>query len=78
MKNRDDDTMKVTLETNRRYEVREMHLFDTDAREEKALCGVDTFADELRGVDGYLDDRLHGFSVGTVCEGARPWRYPSP
>ena len=32
MKTRDDETMKVTLETNRRYEVRKMHLFDSDAR----------------------------------------------
>ena len=61
MKTRGDETMKATLETNGRYEVREMHLFDTDAREEKALCGVDTSADELRGVDGYLEDRLYGF-----------------
>ena len=68
MKNRDDEIMKVTLETNGRCEVREMHLFDTDAREEKALCGVDTSADERRGVDGYLEDRLYGVSVGVVCE----------
>ena len=63
-----DKSMKAMLETARRYEVREMHLFYTDAREEKALCGVDTSADELRGVDGYLDDRLYGSSVGAVCE----------
>ena len=68
MNDRNDETMKATLEADRRYEVREMHLFDTDARGEKALCGVDTSADELRGVDGYLDDRLNGSSVGTVCE----------
>ena len=68
MNDRNDETMKATLETDRRYEVREMHLFDTNAREEKALCGVDTPADELRGLDGYLQDRLHGVPVGTVCE----------
>ena len=67
MNDRNDKSMKATLETGRRYEVREMHLFGTDAREEKALCGVDTSADELRGVDGYLDDRLYGSSVGAVC-----------
>ena len=66
MKNRDEETMKVTLENTRRYEVREMHLFDTDAREEKALCRLDTSADELRGVDGYLKDRLYGVSVDAV------------
>ncbi len=68
MNDRNDATMKATLETDRRYEVREMHLFDIYAREEKALCGVDTSADELRGVDGYLDDRRNGSSVSTVCE----------
>ena len=76
MKNRNDDITKVALETNRRYEVMEMHLFDTDAREEKALCGVDTSADELRGVDGYLDDPLHGFSVGAVCERCKALAVP--
>ena len=30
MKNRGNDSLKVTLEINRRYEVMEMHLFDTD------------------------------------------------
>ena len=76
MNDRNDETMKVTLETNRRYEVREMHLFDTDAREEKALCGVDTSADELRGVDGYLEDRLYGSSFGIVCERCKALAVP--
>ena len=76
MNNRDDETMKVTLETNSRYEVREMHLFDTDAREEKALCGVDTSADDRKGVDGYLEDRLYGVSVGTVCERCKALAVP--
>ena len=71
MKTRDDDTMKVTLETNRRCEVMEMHLFDDNARKENALCGADTSADELRSVDGYLDDRLYGSLVDTVCEGCK-------
>ncbi len=56
MKSREGETMKVTSETNRRYEVREMHLFDTDAREEKTMWGVETFADDRRSVNGYLED----------------------
>ena len=60
--------MKATPETNSRYESTEFHLLDTDAREEKALCGVNVSADDLRGVDGYLEDRLYGVSVGVVCE----------
>ena len=51
-------------ETGRRYEamshdVIDMHLFDEDADEEKALCGADT-SKELMGVPGYLEDRVHG------------------
>ena len=76
MKNRNDETMKVTLETNRRYEVREMHLFDTDASEEKALCGVDASADDRRGVGGYLESRLYGLWVGTICEGCKALAVP--
>ena len=34
MKNREDRTLKATLETNSRYESTESHLFDTDATEE--------------------------------------------
>ncbi len=71
MKTLDNETMKVTLETNRRYDMIEMHLFDTDAREERALCGIDTSADDRRGVNGYLDDRFYGHSFGTVCEGCK-------
>ena len=83
MNDRNDETMKATLETDGRYEVREMHLFDTDAREEKALCRVDTSADELRGVDGYLDDRLYGFfgwyrSRGVQGSGGALRREPHP
>ena len=50
MKNREDRTLKATPETNSRYESTESHLFDTDATEEKALCGADTSADYRRGL----------------------------
>ncbi len=51
-----------------RYGVFVMDLFDEDAAEEQALCGKDTLATERRGVRGYLESRLHGCWVGTVCE----------
>ena len=54
----------------------EMHLFDTDATEEKALCGANTSADDRRGVNGYLEDRLYGNSVGIVCERCKPLAVP--
>ena len=50
MKTREDRTLKATPETNSRYESTESHLFDTDATEEKALCGADTSADYRRGL----------------------------
>ena len=68
---RDNETLKAAPEANGSHEMMEMHLFDDNARKENALCGADTSADELRSVDGYLDDRLYGSSVGTVCEGCK-------
>ena len=56
-------------ETNSRYEVREMHLFDTDAREEKAMWGVETFADDRRSVNDYLEDlvRARTPALSPIC-----------
>ncbi len=58
-------------ETERRYEamrydVMEMHLFGENASEE-ALCGVET-SHNVRSVRYYLEDRVHGPSVGSVCQ----------
>ena len=76
MKSRDDRAYELRREDTRTREVLEMHLFDIDAREEKALCGVDVSADDRRGVDGYLEDRLYGVSVGAVCEGCKALAIP--
>ena len=46
----------------------EMHLFDENAREEEALCRVETLGEERRSVKYYLEDRVHGPSVGSVCQ----------
>ena len=64
--------MKATPETNSRYESTEFHLFDTDATEEKAICG----ADYRRGVGSYLESRLYGLRVGTICEGCKALAIP--
>ena len=45
----------------------EMHLFDENAREEEALCGAET-SYNVRSVRYYLEDRVHGPSVGNVCQ----------
>ena len=48
---------KPKMQTYRRGEMETMHLFDTHADEEKALCG-----------DEYLERRKDGLPVGNVCE----------
>ena len=54
-----------------RFELTEMHLFDADASEKEALCGADTSADCRRSMGGYLEDRLNEIGVGTACEGCK-------
>ena len=76
MKLRDNNAVKATMETEGRFqltrrEVFEMHLFDEDAAEERVHCGKDTTGTERRGVRGYLEDRLYGNRVGTVCQGCK-------
>ena len=61
-----------------RHEVMEMHLFEIDAAEEKALCGEDTSATDRIGVDYYLERRKDGLEVGTVCERCKALAVPLP
>ena len=68
MKTTEDKGVEETPKTNRRYEMTTMHLFDTEAREEKPLCGSDVPVIDLIGVDYYLERREEGLPVGTVCE----------
>ena len=44
-----------------------MHLFDEDAGRERALCGAASAADGRRTPSGYLEYRLGGHWVGSVC-----------
>ena len=53
----------------------EMHLFNEDADEEKALCGAET-SYNVRSVRYYLEDRVHGPSVGNVCEACKVLAMP--
>ncbi len=59
---------KPKRQTYRRYEMETMHLFDTHADEEKALCGDDVPVHARQGVDEYLERRKDGLPVGNVCE----------
>ena len=52
----------------------EMHLFDENAREEEALCGVETLDEERRSVGFYLEDRCMAHPSGTSARSARRWR----
>ncbi len=45
-----------------------MHIFDTQATEEKALCGADVPAADLMGVSEYLERREDELPVGNICE----------
>ncbi len=60
----------------RRLQMIEMHLFDDDAPEEKALCGADASDDYIRSAMCYLEDRFRGSDVGAVCEGCKGLAIP--
>ena len=59
-----------------RPEVIEMHLFDEDATEARALCETDALSVYRRGVRGYLEDRLNDIGVGTISEGCKSLSIP--
>ena len=44
-----------------------MHLFDSDAREEEALCGADASVHDVATVQHYLERRRHDLSLPMVC-----------
>ena len=50
-------------EMGRRCELEELHLFDDDAREERALCGAGSSAEERMGVVYYFECRRGGAPV---------------
>ena len=69
----DDNTLKMNPGTGRRHEaakneVIEMHLFDSEAAKENALCEEDSSPIERMSVGYYLEERLRGCPVGTVCD----------
>lgn len=53
--------------TEGRPELIEMHLFDLNAREEKALCKADASVHDLTTVQHYLERRRDDLSLSTVC-----------
>ena len=77
----DDSTVVVTLATIRRHEMKtckvvELHLIDPNANKERAFCGEDTSIHDRISVYGYLEDRLRGSWVGTICERCKALAVP--
>ena len=77
----DDSALKMNPGTGRRLEavrneVSESHLFYAEAPEEKALCGGYSSAVERMSVGYYLEERLRGCPVGTVCERCKALAVP--
>ena len=77
MKSHDREAPKTTLETEGRsplirHEVMEMHL----SVEEEALCGRGTTRTERKDVRYYLEERLDGSPIGTVCERCKALAMP--
>lgn len=70
-------TCKTKMETDRRREVTEMHLFDAEAREEEALCKIKVSVHDLTSVQDYLERRANNLPLPTICIGcknaATPW-----
>ena len=63
-----DGSLTRPVETSRRYEVNEQHLFDENADSESAFCGAGNSTGERVSVGYYLKRRKNGLDVGTVCE----------
>ena len=54
----------------------ELHLLDENAAEEQALCGEDSSPVERMSVGYYLEERLCGRPVGTVCQDCKALAMP--
>ena len=54
----------------------ELHLIDPNADKERAFCGGDTCDHDRRDVYGYMEDRLRGSWVGTICERCKALAVP--
>ena len=58
------------------HEEETMHLFDANAAREKALCRKDSSSIERMSVGYYLEERLCGHPVGTVCQDCKTLAMP--
>ena len=58
------------------HEEETMHLFDAEAAREKALCRKDSSSIDRMSVGYYLEERLRGRPVGTVCQDCKTLAMP--
>lgn len=71
-----DGSLTWAVETKSRYEVNEQHLFDENARCERAFCGADSSTEDRVSVGYYMEQRKNGLDVGTVCESCKAFAPP--
>ena len=71
-----DGSLTWAAEANGRYEVNEQHLFDENARSERAFCGTDSSTDYRVSVGYYMEQRKNGLEVGSVCESCKAFAPP--
>ena len=76
MRNNGDGSLTWAVETNRRYEVKEQHLFDENAGSESVFCGADGSTEERVSVGYYMEQRKNGLEVGSVCEPCKGFAPP--
>ena len=63
-----DTTKRVIPMNDRRSDVMTMHLFDSDARDEEALCGAESSVHSRTILQDYLERRRYDLPVSTTCE----------
>ena len=78
MKPKNDLDYKMIPGTCRRYEVIEMHLFDKNDGEGEALCKDRVHVHDLFTVQYFMESRMYGITVGTVCERCKALAVPFP
>ena len=67
MENGIEFTCKAKMQTDRRREMTEMHLFDAEAREEEALCKIKVSVHDLTSVQNYVERRANNLPLPTIC-----------
>ena len=67
--------LETRPDTEGRCELIEIHLFDANAREEKALCPTEVSVHDLTTVQHYLERGRDDLSLPTVCNRCRHRQY---